>query len=1128
MDGINRPTLVSSILPILIGVLTIAGYMFHMRPLVQLFPGAAPMHFFAAMNAVLAGGALLSYSFTHLTHTARFQTVAGGIIIITSAFILLQKFVGMVAFDTMIYKVLGMYHWMPIVPMHSFSLVSWMIVGTVLIIVTNAKSRGPIVLAELLTFTVILFALLGFVTNTIDFEFLFSWYGFLSLPIQSSISIISICVGLMGILGQSKRYQSHFEGKEEKKVILFSGALMLQAAITAGLIGFGVVAHQNEKFLKFSIEHNLHVRSEVVKDVILQEVLIAKNLVQLQTIQSVISQKSVSETSKKSIYQLLKVNEFSGWHLENSQGKILYESGKINDDILITIELPAISIPAEVVWSKNWFLRLKVPILNSAGKEEGILLLERPIPALDHLLMSYSELSLHEEKMVCAKENNLVSCFSSLASGKSFITTEYPYEAVKDKAYGAALQGKKGIMIEQSEQKRKQLVAYAPIPTLGLGIILKADLDDIYQSIYDQIKVTLPIVLWFIVFSMVLLNWQVMPLVRKVIKSERDAIDSARMLMENEARLSAIVDNIGEAILIFDEHGRIENINIRAGELFGYHREDIIGATIDRLMDVDKSMAFDHLLTGRKWQEVIAKVKDGQKFPAEYLLSEMFVRQKRIFLGLLRDITERKETERKIRSSEDLFRSSFDYAPIGMGLIDIKNKRWIRINQALCTLVGYAEEEIRDKEFHALTHPDDLSFCLRSFQALFNKEVRSLKIEKRYIHKAGRVVWIDMSASIVLDDTDMPVYVIAQIQDITERKLIEDRLNTATEQLKTRLEELQAHTNESTLLTEMSGMLQSCLSLEEAVEPIKKYSSLLMPKNLGVLYFNSPENNYLEPVAYWGAEEVRGEVFSAKDCWALRRGQLYLVDSQHPHVRCNHVIADRKDFSYMCIPLIAQGETVGMLYIEGEASRGKRNGHHQIPESTKLLATTLADQVALALANIRLRESLEHQSVHDSLTGLYNRRYLEEALRREFARAERRSLNVGVLIIDIDHFKDFNDNYGHEAGDLVLQALASVLEKHIRGSDVACRLGGEEFVVVLTESNSKILLQRGEELREAVERLQLKHNDKSLGKVTISIGGALYPHHGKTIQSVLESADRALYQAKNNGRNQVVLAEEDI
>jgi diguanylate cyclase (GGDEF)-like protein len=185
----------------------------------------------------------------------------------------------------------------------------------------------------------------------------------------------------------------------------------------------------------------------------------------------------------------------------------------------------------------------------------------------------------------------------------------------------------------------------------------------------------------------------------------------------------------------------------------------------------------------------------------------------------------------------------------------------------------------------------------------------------------------------------------------------------------------------------------------------------------------------------------------------------------------------------------------------------------------------VAEHFSLALANLKLRETLRNQSIRDPLTGLFNRRYMEETLERELRRAERERRSVAVIMLDIDHFKRFNDEFSHEAGDVVLQELGSLLRSNSRAGDVPCRFGGEEFVLLLPATALADARKRADELRETIGTLHVTYRGQLLGPVRCSMGVAAFPIHGVAGEAILRAADAALYRAKDSGRDQVMVAE---
>ena len=183
----------------------------------------------------------------------------------------------------------------------------------------------------------------------------------------------------------------------------------------------------------------------------------------------------------------------------------------------------------------------------------------------------------------------------------------------------------------------------------------------------------------------------------------------------------------------------------------------------------------------------------------------------------------------------------------------------------------------------------------------------------------------------------------------------------------------------------------------------------------------------------------------------------------------------------------------------------------------------MASQIALSLASLQLRETLREQSIRDPLTRLFNRRFLEESLERELQIASRKKQVIAVLFLDLDHFKRFNDTFGHDAGDMVLQSLADLFRTFFRSTDICCRYGGEEFAIILPESSAQDAAIRANALRSEVRACGLQYKKQSLGTLSLSAGVAAFPEHGSASDELLKIADQCLYESKARGRDVVTL-----
>jgi diguanylate cyclase (GGDEF)-like protein len=330
-------------------------------------------------------------------------------------------------------------------------------------------------------------------------------------------------------------------------------------------------------------------------------------------------------------------------------------------------------------------------------------------------------------------------------------------------------------------------------------------------------------------------------------------------------------------------------------------------------------------------------------------------------------------------------------------------------------------------------------------------------------------------------------------------------------------ERLRAQANETVALTRMSDLLQAAVSTEEAYQIIARTIPEMFPGLSGAVYLTSPSRDVIESVASWGTGSQETPVFGPDDCWALRRGQLHEFHNAPGDMPCRHLPTPPLGPS-LCVPLVAQGDAIGVLFLVEDAAPSL------LSDATVRVARVVGDQVGLAVANLRLRDTLRDQSIRDALTGLYNRRYLEETLAREIRRAERTNQPLSLVMFDIDRFKHFNDTFGHGAGDLLLREVGRVLASVSRGEDVACRYGGDEFLIMLTGAVLADARRRAEDIAEAARHLEVSYRGESVGAVTLSLGVAAYPTHGATADALMRAVDAALYRAKQHGRARVEVA----
>ncbi len=339
------------------------------------------------------------------------------------------------------------------------------------------------------------------------------------------------------------------------------------------------------------------------------------------------------------------------------------------------------------------------------------------------------------------------------------------------------------------------------------------------------------------------------------------------------------------------------------------------------------------------------------------------------------------------------------------------------------------------------------------------------------------------------------------VRNKSERAILDEQLRLA---------------REVQLLGELNEWLQSSRSLEELFDMVSRFMTHILPDAEGSVYVYSNSRDVLEGCASWNGGTHKDHIHP-EECWGLRRGRTYEYGASEIDFVCEH--AEPHDGrNYYCFPILAHGETVGLMHLRSAVNKSREF------KISRKLAQMCAEQISMAIANVRMRDQLHDQSVRDPLTGLFNRRHMSESLRKLINASQNTGKNLSVIAVDVDHFKKFNDNHGHDAGDMVLRAVGAVMEQACDGDDVACRPGGEEFTLIVSGYSQEDVVTKAELLRQSIEAVVVRYGEKALPCITISLGVAHYPAHGSMPQDLLRASDDALYEAKAKGRNQVCIA----
>jgi diguanylate cyclase (GGDEF)-like protein/PAS domain S-box-containing protein len=435
-------------------------------------------------------------------------------------------------------------------------------------------------------------------------------------------------------------------------------------------------------------------------------------------------------------------------------------------------------------------------------------------------------------------------------------------------------------------------------------------------------------------------------------------------------------------------------------------------------------------------------------------------------------------------------------------------------NKAAEHAYGYTAEEAIGRPVSLIVPTD----CMEELHRLTERVLQGGSVQNHgtvRVRKDGARLDVALTLSPVQDREGKIVAMSTIARDITQRKQAEEALRES-------LEKLERRTRQLRLLAEMGDLLQASSIPADAYAVAARFAQTLIPATSGALFVYSAPTKDLQVVSRWGEVQPDEHDFLAPDkCWGLRTGRAHFVEDSDTNLLCRH-LPDPPPTCYLCAPMIAHGETLGLLHLRLSRPQQASSGEAP-PESVEFPwpATSIAEQLALAVANMKLREALRSQSIRDPLTGWFNRRYMEETLEREISRAARNKHPLAVIMLDVDNFKQFNDSFGHEAGDVALQTLCETLKSHVRSEDVACRYGGDEFVLVLPDTSPELARQRAEELRSAAAHMDLQYQGRLLAPMALSLGIAIFPASGRTLKDLLRASDTALFRAKGEGGDRV-------
>ena len=514
-----------------------------------------------------------------------------------------------------------------------------------------------------------------------------------------------------------------------------------------------------------------------------------------------------------------------------------------------------------------------------------------------------------------------------------------------------------------------------------------------------------------------------------------------KLRLQNEM----VLNSIGEGLFGLDSEGKLTFINAAALSLTGFETDELMGQNFHDLTHHKKPDGSPYpqhecpiyatLRYGDKRQvsDDIFWTKAGSPLPVEYVTNPIEQDGKVVgAVGVFRDITLRKRGEAEVKRAQQFLNNILDNSAEAIGIVDQHGivKKW---NKSCEEVYGYSFEELKGKPaFDLYADKDELAKML--IQLRRDGFVRHYEIKMK--RKDGSTFPCSLSVKVLRDEEGKNMGSVTVARDLTEMKDNLDKLQSTNAKLQALVDESNQRNRHMTLLQEMSDVFQSCQTSGETYSAIAHFAPKFFPDYAGALYILNGAKDLFELTAVWGDASAVEMAFGQDECWSLRRTRAYLVPDSKETMNCRHVSGDLPG-SYLCVPMMAQGEIMGIFHLQKIET--------EAPDRMKVIAqfsTTVAEAMALALANLKLRETLRNQAIRDALTGLFNRRYLEETMERELSRNKRQGSALGVIMLDLDHFKEYNDTYGHNFGDELLVALGQLIQDQVRREDIACRYRG--------------------------------------------------------------------------------------
>lgn len=854
---------------------------------------------------------------------------------------------------------------------------------------------------------------------------------------------------------------------------------------------------------------------------------------------------------------------FTEMYVTNKYGVIVGSTGRTSDFLQADEEWYQKAVKEKLFWvgdveydesSDAYSIDIVLNLYDENGKFLGIFKGALNLEDIRNTIVSLRSRSEYKSMETYLVDKNGLIIFSSLKPSKKEIgrdikLKEYGMEISSRESFNQAIKGKNGYILGTTNGKEilttfSHSMGFKDFKGLKWSLIVDFDANELFSPI-NKTNNILFILFGITVIAIVLVGSFISSSISKPIAKLKKAsieigegkLDTqidikskdeigilarsfnkmAEDLMQitiSKDHVNNIFNGMRESLIVMTPEGMIQTVNQATCKLLGYKENELIGKPIEMICGKEgqfETINIDDIKKGNVQNIEITYLSSRGKNIAMLFSGTVMSSNDSDIKGIIcvaQDITEQKRAEDQILKLSH----AIEQGPTTVMITDIKGDIEY-VNPRFTETTGYAREEAIGKNPRILKSGEQAPEVYKKLWDTIcsGGEWRG---ELRNKRKNGELYWEFTSISPVRNRKDIITHFIAVKEDITARKQLEQLQKNTVEEREQTIRSLKQ-------LMEFSSLLrEEVLEVELIKHMAQALKENFNPDVIAVLMLNREKDvidvPLIEPQMPVD-KLIKSETFlNPSICRVLRTGKELIVMDVNKDIPCECISLEIKEGGYACYPLITGGVTTGVVLLVK-----KEMGGWDGKEKQSLFSTYIG-LVASALHSVRLMDMTRHAAVTDGLTGVYNRRFFDEMLEKQILLAKRRKVSLSLFIMDIDHFKSFNDTYGHIAGDRVLKQLTTSVSNSIRESDFLARYGGEEFVVIMPDAGLSNASKKANKIRRNVESMKLDNivSGQSL-EMTISIGVASFPEHGTKFSTLVTSADSALYKAKEGGRNRV-------